>query len=35
MPFDWYAAIALGIALVAAVLVAIGLPRRKRPPPRP
>jgi hypothetical protein len=31
-PFDWYTVIALGIALVAAVVVAIGLPGRKRIP---
>ena len=31
-PFEWPTVIVLGVALVAAVVVAIGLPRRKRPP---
>ena len=33
-PFDWLTIGILGIALVIAVIVAIGLPQRKRPPPR-
>jgi hypothetical protein len=31
-PVEWPTVVVLGVALVVAVVVAIGLPRRKRPP---
>jgi hypothetical protein len=34
LPFDWYTIGILGIALLIGVIVAIGLPPRKRSPPR-